>query len=401
LVSAAPNRLDPAATLDAALDLLRTKFAERAEEHDRDGSFPFENFPLLHKFGLLSLTVPREAGGGGANLATTARVSRAIAYAEPATALVVIMQYVFQLGIVQNSRWPRRVREIVQRDAVENGALINALRVEPELGTPARGGLPATIARRIPDGIAEASWSLSGHKIYSTGIPVLTWLGVWGRTDEPEPRTGFFLVHRNSPGIRVIESWDHLGMRASGSHDVIFDNVIIPEDYAVDVRPPAEWTGIQAGHQNIWMSVLLAELYNSVARAGRDWLIQFATSRVPSSLGAPLSTLPRFQEALGSIEVLLWTNRALLDRAIEAIDRGTPLGVREGNLLKFTVTNNAIAAVEKALELTGNHGLDRRNPLERHYRDVLCGRIHTPQNDAILTEAGRAAFTGAQHSPPR
>ena len=380
--------------LDAALDVLRTKFAERAEEHDRDGSFPFENFPLLHQFGLLSLTVPRELGGGGANLATTARVIRAIAHAEPATALVVIMQYLFHGGITQSTRWPQRVREIVQRDAVENGALINALRVEPELGTPASGGLPATIARRVPGRVTDA-WSLSGHKLYSTGIPALTWLGVWGRTDEAEPRTGFFLVHRGSPGIRVVESWDHLGMRASGSHEVIFDNVIIPADHAVDVRAPSEWTGIQAGHQNIWMSVLLAELYGAVAQAGRDWLVRFATTRVPSNLGAPLSSLPRFQEALGSIEVLLWTNRALLDRAIDAIDRGEPLGLREGNLLKFTVTNNAIAAVEKAIELTGNHGLDRRNPLERHYRDVLCGRIHTPQNDAVLTDAGRAAFAGA------
>lgn len=389
------QRPESSTDLNTVLDLLRTQFAERAEEHDRHGSFPVENFALLHEFGLLSLTVPRDVGGGGANLATTASVIRAIAQAEPATALVVIMQYLFHLGIVQNSRWPLRVRKMVQRDAVENGALINALRVEPELGTPARGGLPATTARRIA-GAGSNAWSVSGHKIYSTGIPALTWLGVWGRTDEAEPRTGFFLIHRSSPGIRVIESWDHLGMRASGSHEVIFENVVIPEDHAVDVRPPAEWTGIQAGHQNIWMSVLLAELYNGVARAGRDWLIRFATTRVPSNLGAPLSTLPRFQEALGSIEALLWINRCLLDRAIGAIDRGEPLGVREGNLLKFTVTNNAIASVEKAIELTGNHGLDRRNPLERHYRDVLCGRIHTPQNDAILTEAGRAAFAAAK-----
>src|ERR1700733_9001563 len=120
------------ADLDAALEVLPTKFAERAAEHDRVGSFPFENFSLLHEFGLLSLTVPCEFGGGGANLATTARVVRAIAYAEPATALVLIMQYLFHLGIVQSSRWPQRVGEIVQRDAVENGALINALRVEPE-----------------------------------------------------------------------------------------------------------------------------------------------------------------------------------------------------------------------------------------------------------------------------
>jgi alkylation response protein AidB-like acyl-CoA dehydrogenase len=393
MVSTVTNRLDQAATLGAALDLLRNKFAERAAEHDRDGSFPFKNFGVLHEFGLLSLTVPREVGGGGANLATTARVVRAIAYAEPATALVVIMQYLFHIGITQSSCWPERVREMVQRDAVENGALINALRVEPELGTPARGGLPATLALRVPEG-----WSITGHKIYSTGIPMLTWLGVWGRTGESEPRTGFFLIHRSAPGIRVVESWDHLGMRASGSHEVIFENVVIPEDHAVDVRLPGEWTGIQAGHQNIWMSVLLAELYNAIAQAGRDWLIQFATTRVPSNLGAPLSTLPRFQEALGSIEALLWNSRALLDCAIEAVDCGQPLGVREGNLLKFTVTNNAIAAVEKAIELTGNHGLDRRNPLERHYRDVLCGRIHTPQNDAILAEAGRAAFSAVKRA---
>jgi alkylation response protein AidB-like acyl-CoA dehydrogenase len=123
-VSAATNHLDRAATIEAALDLLRSKFAERAAEHDRDGSFPHENFGVLHEFGLLSLTVPREAGGGGADLATSARVVRAIAYAEPATALVVIMQYLFHIGITQSPHWPERIREIVQRDAVENGALI-------------------------------------------------------------------------------------------------------------------------------------------------------------------------------------------------------------------------------------------------------------------------------------
>lgn len=297
------------------------------------------------------------------------------------------MQYCFHSGINENPRWSRPLRELVQRDAADSGALINALRVEPELGTPARGGLPATVARRIANG-----WNVSGHKIYSTGIPILKWLGVWGRTDEPEPRTGFFLIPRSVPGIRVVETWDHLGLRASGSHDVILENVVVPEDHAVDVRRPADWTGIQAGHQNIWMSVLLAELYNAIARAARNWLIQFARTRVPSNLGAPLATLPRFQEALGHIEVLLWTNRALLDRAIASADPGEPMGAREGNLLKFTVTNNAIAAVEKAVEVTGNHGLDRRNPLERHYRDILCGRIHTPQNDKGLLDAGRTAF---------
>jgi len=48
--------------------------------------------------------------------------------------------------------------------------------------------------------------------------------------------------------------------------------------------------------------------------------------------------------------------------------------------------------VEQALSLTGNHGLSHANPLERHWRDVLCARVHTPQADAVYLAAGRAAL---------
>ena len=53
---------------------------------------------------------------------------------------------------------------------------------------------------------------------------------------------------------------------------------------------------------------------------------------------------------------------------------------------------SAKAAVEKALKLTGNHGISRNNPLERHHRDVLCGRIHSPQEDTVRVGAGRLAL---------
>jgi len=56
------------------------------------------------------------------------------------------------------------------------------------------------------------------------------------------------------------------------------------------------------------------------------------------------------------------------------------------------VTNNAVAAVEEALSLSSNHGLSRTNALERHYRDVLCGRAHTPQDDSTRVALGRLAL---------
>ncbi|WP_175691979.1 acyl-CoA dehydrogenase family protein, partial [Burkholderia anthina] len=146
-----------------------------------------------------------------------------------------------------DNRWPARLRASVFDSAVDEGALINALRVEPALGSPSRGGLPETIARRDGDG-----WRLSGHKLYSTGMPALRWLAVWARTDEPEPRVGVFLVPRergaDDARIRVIESWDHLGLRASGSHEAVFDDVPLPADHAVDVRAPDALAVSAASH---------------------------------------------------------------------------------------------------------------------------------------------------------
>ncbi|TWB37524.1 acyl-CoA dehydrogenase family protein [Nitrospirillum pindoramense] len=374
--------LDSAA-LDGILAGLTAEFAAGAAAHDRDGSFPFENFHSLHAQGLLALTVPPALGGAGADLATTLKVVRAVAKGDPATALVLVMQYLFHATADQRAV-ADAVYARVARDAVEKGALINALRVEPDLGTPARGGLPATVARRTADG-----WSISGHKLYSTGIPALTWLLVWARTDEPQPRVGGFLVHRDSPGIRVVETWDHLGLRASGSHDVILEDVPTPLDHALDLRAPGV-AGPRDALFGAWAAVLTAGIYDAVAEAARDWLIAFARQRVPSNLGAALSTLPRFQEAVGAIDGLLLSNRALL----AAATRGETSAVEAG-LVKHLVTENAIQAVETAIRLTGNPGTTRHNPLERHYRDVLCGRIHTPQADAVLLGAGRAAFAAA------
>ncbi|MNN78176.1 putative acyl-CoA dehydrogenase YdbM [compost metagenome] len=95
------------------------------------------------------------------------------------------------------------------------------------------------------------------------------------------------------------------------------------------------------------------------------------------------------QETIGEIAALLRTNQVLLDDAAARTDANAPPAAADSGLLKFTVTGNAIRAVELALQLAGNHGLSRSNPLERHYRDVLCSRIHTPQNDSILVAAGK------------
>lgn len=390
-VAAQAPASESAEAFTARLANLSAALAETAEEYDRSGAFPQANFQLLHEHGLLALTVPQALGGGGADLIQAQQVVSAVARGEPSTALILVMQYLQHTRLQDNKNWPEDLRLRVAEDAVRNGALINALRVEPDLGTPARGGLPATTARRTAQG-----WRISGRKIYSTGSHGLTWYSVWARSDDADPLVGAWLVHKDTPGIRIVEDWDHLGMRATCSHEVIFEDALVPLEHAVSVSP---WSAPQAeldASGLLWMSVLLSSVYDAIAQSARDWFVEWLEQRTPSNLGAALSTLPRFQEAVGHIDTLLFANRNLLESAA----RGQVPAAHAAQI-KYLVTGNAIRAVELAIEASGNPGLSRQNPLQRHYRNVLCGRVHTPQNDAVLTGVGKAAFLQRQPKGPR
>ncbi|AZD61078.1 Acyl-CoA dehydrogenase [Pseudomonas chlororaphis subsp. aurantiaca] len=389
LSSPLPPVLHPVevADFDALLQRIGQQLGATAHLYDESGAFPRDNFALLHQHGLLALTVPKHLGGGGASLAQARKVISAVAKGEPSTALILVMQYLQHSRLQDSQSWPEALRLRVAGDAVRDGALINALRVEPDLGTPARGGLPATIARRT-----AAGWRISGRKIYSTGSHGLSWFSVWARSTDEDPLVGAWLVHKDTPGISIVEDWDHLGMRATCSHEVLFDNVLVPLDHAVSVSP---WSAPQPeldGEGFLWMAVLLSAVYDGIAQAARDWLVDWLETRKPSNLGAALATLPRFQETVGHIDTLLFANRSLLDAAAEG---HTPAS--NAAQLKYLVTGNAIRAVELAIEASGNPGLSRHSPLQRHYRDVLCGRVHTPQNDAVLQGVGKAVFAQRQN----
>lgn len=368
---------------------LTRELATHAEDYDRNPRFPQANFDILAREGLIGLTVDQRLGGGGTGFVDALRVLGAVAKGEPSTALILFMTFAFHAAPEKNSRWDRSLYERLAREAAAGRGLIGTLRVEPELGTPVRGGLPKTVARRTAQG-----WAISGEKIYSTGSTGLDWFAVWAVTDDSEPRVGMFLVRPNSAGITIVPEWDHLGMRATVSHRVVFTDTPTPADFAVDLRRPEEWLPKPGddGSPLLWNALAIATIYDGVARAARDWLAGYLNDRKPANLGAALATLPRVQEKFGEIEALLHTNRVLIGHAAAAADAGSPPDSVEANLIKHLANANAIRAVEIGLELTGNPGISRNNPLERHYRDVLCSRIHSPQADTVLVAAGKAGL---------
>ncbi|MEX3823380.1 acyl-CoA dehydrogenase family protein, partial [Paraburkholderia sp. BR14262] len=141
-----------------------------------------------------------------------------------------------------------------------------------------------------------------------------------------------------------------------------------------------------------WYFSLVGTVYDGAARAARDWLLAFLTGRKPAALGgAALATVPIVQESMGRIEMLLASNDWLLRTHADAIDAGTAPAELSA-VVKHNVVDNAIQAVDMALELAGNHGIARHNPLERHHRNVQCARIHAPSNSLLRTMAARRAL---------
>jgi alkylation response protein AidB-like acyl-CoA dehydrogenase len=355
---------------------LADRFALDAGAIDRESRFPGDHFDALFDAGLLALTIARTDGGAGYGLAAAQRVVAEIARGEPSTALILAMHYSNHAAIARRTGWPEDVAARIARDALDRRALINAAQVEPETGSPSHGAIPTTRAVPTPDG-----WRVTGTKRYTTGAPGLAWMLVLATTQEAEPRIASFLVPGDAEGVQVVPCWDGSGMRASASHDVRFDNVLVPMDAIVAPHRAAD--GLRRDSlSSAWYFTLVASVYHGVAVAARGWFGDFLRSHVPPALGKPLASQSEFRDAVGQMEVWLEADARLLASIGADADAGN-LDNHAAALAKHLVVDHAVMVTDLALSLAGNIGLSRSAPLERHHRDALCGRAHAPGNALI------------------
>ncbi|WP_327693001.1 acyl-CoA dehydrogenase family protein [Streptomyces sp. NBC_00459] len=379
---------------------MTTRIAELAADYDRSGAFPAESLEAAHQAGLLTATIGERYGGQGAGVEETARILHTLGRSDPSVALIAAMTLTTHGRQSVQPHWPEELYARVVKESFVRPVLINHARVEPELGSPARGGLPATRARHTGDG-----WSVSGTKRFVTGAEGLDWFLVWATTDEPEPRVGTFLVAGDSPGIEVTGRWDQLGLRASGSHDVTFREVEVPYEHVIGLAPhgPAAEQDNRAGAS---LHLPLAALYLGVARAAQAYFHTFAQTRVPANLGHPVARTERFRRTAGEIEVLLDGAEQLIFGGAARVDAADTSYTPEQALgARVLADRHGVHAVGLAVRLLGNPGLARGNPLERHFRDIQCAPVHAPQEDisvlaigtkALETQASDAQTPGAE-----
>lgn len=353
------------------IEELAARFAERAARHDREGSFPFENFADLREAGYLKSTVPQEFGGDGISLYELVLLQERLAYGDGSTALAVGWHLGQILHLRTTRKWPQDIFADLCRSVAANGTMINTFASEAASGSPSRGGRPETTAIS-----AEGGWRITGRKTYSTLSPILDRFVVSAYLPA-EDCASDFLVERTDR-VTVVETWDTLGMRATGSHDVVLDDVFVGSDMRLSGKGTDDGGG--------WLLHIPA-CYMGIAMAARDFALEFARSYRPNNLDASIASLPSVQRSIGEMEVELRTARSLLYSAADRWDReekNRPLLKPELGLAKYTVTNNAIKVVDLAMRIVGGTSLSRELPLERYYRDVRAGLHNPPMDNAVL-----------------
>lgn len=376
---------------------LAQKFAERAAKHDAEGTFPHENYADLRACGYPLLSVPAALGGWGASLYEAVLAQEQLAMGDGSTALAIGM-HVQTVGAAAESRpwandqFPRLCAEIVRR-----GALVNSCASEPELGSPSHGGAPKTTARREGD-----RWIIHGHKTFASLAPELDYFIITATftAEDGTLQSGRFLVARQA-AIRIVPTWDSLGMRCTGSHDLYLEGAEAPLEALLSAAPISR-ADLSKPNVNAWFTLIVSAVYLGVAAAAQQTALRYAHERIPTALGKPIASLESIQRRLGEGELALKTARAMLyhtamcwDNAPEARSALTDQLIA----CKLYVTNAAIQVVSHAMRAIGGASMTRDLPIERYFRDVQAGLFHPPSDENGLLMLGKLALARHESAP--
>jgi alkylation response protein AidB-like acyl-CoA dehydrogenase len=356
-------------------------FKSRVAQHDRENSFPFENVQLMKDSGYTAIMAPAELGGGGGDILDLVLAQERLARGDLPTAISINMHH-FGVGWLadlwrSNDRKEGGVRSLLKSvvdDRIIIGGGVSDPRMHSAIGF---GGLSDTTRRAEK---TDGGYVINGLGRFSTLCACADFLFETAHYDDPAkgPLLLGFYLPRDTPGIKLQDNWDTLSIRASSSHDIIWDHVFVPEESARS-RPVRSWDTTLKIFSS-WVPSTNA-CYLGLAQAARDWAIDWARERIQVPFDRPMSHYPGNQFHAAKMEIGLRAARAML---LETATLLSEPAVRiEPPMMDIIachefVMETAVSVVDEAMRLVGGAALSRSLPLEQMYRDVRAALIHQP-----------------------
>jgi alkylation response protein AidB-like acyl-CoA dehydrogenase len=391
---------------DAAAELIgkarrfgRAVLAPRAAQHDRDATFPIENFRDMHGEGLLAICVPKSSGGLGAEFQTYCLAAAELGRYCGATALSWNMHVCSTLWSgaladdlpmsAEDRAAHEKRRHVHYRRIIERGAVY----AQPfsEGGAAAAGTVAFGTEARPVDG----GFIVNGKKIFASLSGAADYYGVLC-TERAEGQaasrrnTLYLAIPANAQGVAVVGDWDPLGMRGTVSRNLLFKDVFVPADEML--MPQGVY--FQAATRWPHMFLTLSPAYMGLAQAAYDFTVAYLRGEAPGMPPVKRRMYPTKQIAVAEMRIMLEQTKALWFQAItEARPNPTKEQVLRAYAAQHTVMENANAISVKAIRTCGGQAMLKSLPLERIYRDSRCGSLMLPWTAEICVDRiGREAL---------
>ncbi len=355
-------------------DDLLERLAALDAAHDTDGTYVGDAVELLRGIGWLALPVPAELGGGGQPIRGVVAAQRRLACRAPNAALVTSMHHHVVLTTSWRWRHGAAPAEGMLRRVADEGLFV---------ASTGGNDFLSPSGRAVP---VDGGYLVSGRKRFVSGALSAGMINTWVLDGAAEGEALGMAIPTSADGVRVVETWDAVGMRGTGSHDIELADVFVPEA-AVAARRPlgVVHPSIQAITAHAF-PVILA-VYLGVADAGRE-----ATLRLLAERGEPS---PAALRTTGEIDHHL----AVADRVLDSLvdDLGDDVAPSDDvfvdvMLAKRAVTDAVRTAVDLMMDAVGGAAYSRRVPLERVWRDVRAMSFHPLSSEQTLQVAGARAL---------
>jgi alkylation response protein AidB-like acyl-CoA dehydrogenase len=383
--------------MDRARALARERFAPRAERHDREASFPFDDYADLRAAGFLGLCVPERYGGLGADYETYCLVAEQLAQGNGSTSLTFNMHCLTMLmmGVLADDMLlPPAARERHEklraakfREVIEAGAFYGQPHSEPvEQGQTdtqlSMGGRRfGTTARKVDGGYVVSGRkffvSLAGCAPYFATPAILLADGPWIE------RTLYLQVPRDAPGVSLPGDWDPMGMRGTVSRDMQLQDVFVPDEG--EVLPPGTFGAMYNAFPQL-SPLTFGATFLGLMQAAYDGAIAYLSGHMTGAPGLHTEAAVK-GHAVAEMLFTLEGTRALYYRAISEARVGAPPdAVQRARAAHVSVQRGAVSVTQEAIRVCGGRGLLKRYPLERYARDARAGALMRPWTQEIATQ---------------
>ncbi len=381
--------------VDTALSLL-PYIREMVDEIEDARRLPDRLTTRLAEAGFFRMTLDRELGGLEADPIMAARVVETLSRVSPSVGWVVMI-------VASTNFWAARtlsdagIEDVFGRSAEASAVNVTGNLVPHGQATRAQGGWRVSGRWPLGSGCHQAHWMASGAWLHDDAGPIM----------DDNGAAAWRVFYAPIGACRILDTWHSTGLRGTGSHDYMMDDVFVPDHLVT--RHPLRAPNLRPRRHYAYSAVVIAAMSSvalGAARGAIDGLIETLSAKTELPSGRPASARFDKQADLGAAEALVGSARAYLYDVLEEVwDEvldGETLTAGLRARFRLACSNASIASVSAVDRIYTAGGVDSiyaSSPMERFFRDIHTVAAHVAMRPSGLADGG-ALLLGQEPSVP-